>query len=149
MTISKKYLALAILSLFLNSCIEKLSNTQTPEFKVLDEELNVKKKEKQEYVSGSNDIPLFKDLKQIDDDNANFDTMAGSITISSYLGKNSDLEQIFNFYFDSLPQLGWNLKNNSKDNMKLSYKRADENLEISFERKKDNLLVKFFISSSM
>jgi len=149
MTVSKKYLALAILSLSLNSCIEKLSSTQTPEFKVLDEELNVKKKEKQEYVAGSNDIPLFKDLKQIDDDNANFDTMAGSITISSYLGKNSDLEKIVNFYFDSLPQLGWNLKSNSKNNMKLSYKRADENLEISFERKKDNLLVKFFISSSM
>lgn len=155
-TINKKYfakfLSLILLNLSLNSCnsIEKFSGNQTEEFKVLDEELNVKKKEKQEYVTGSNDIPLFKGLKQIDDNNANFDTMVGSITISSYLGKNSDLEKIANFYQGSLPQLGWKLENNSKDNMKLSYKRIDENLEISFERKnKDELLVKFFISSSM
>ena len=100
----------------------------------------------QEFVQGSEDIPLLDGMKIIsEDDSLGFDSESGSITSSSYKTKTS-LKEVKNFYVTTLPQLGW--KKIGKDDKKLKFVREKEKLEIEFESKKKDKIVKFFISSS-
>jgi len=104
------------------------------------------KESDQEFVQGSEDIPLLKGMKLIlEDDAVGFDSQSGSITSSSYKTQNS-LEEVKNFYVATLPQLGWKAVN--KNNKSLKFSREKERLEIEFELKKKQKIVKFFISSS-
>lgn len=142
---------LLLSAVLLTAACHTAENSKTPEMQVLEEQITPPKKPqtKQQYVAGSDDIPLFLGLKQVDDDNANFDSTSGSITISSYASEDVSVEKVKNFYLGTLPQLGWKLNRTKKDPNKLSYVRTDETLEISFEQQDNKLLVKFFISSSL
>ena len=99
-----------------------------------------------QYVLGSDSIPIFSGLKYLKDQSTNFDTVTGNIVISSYRG-NVKLEEVKYFYLGALPQLGWSLDYEEGDN--LSYKRNNDKLEISLKQNGKKLFVKFFISSSI
>ncbi len=97
-----------------------------------------------EFVQGSEDIPLLKDMEKIFDESLGFDSASGSIMSSSYESKTS-LENIKKFYGKTLPQMGWNLK--KIESSKLLFVREKENLEIELIKKNEKNIVKFFISS--
>ena len=100
--------------------------------------------QKQKFVVGSNDIPLYPYLEIVDEESANFDTISGNIVISKYLAKN-EIDEIHEFYKETLPQLGWNLS--YSDSGKMIFKRDRDNLEILFEYGSKGLYIKFFITT--
>ena len=132
-----KLLSLSLSLSLLLSCEGKF------DYKTIDQD---KHHQLTQYVLGSDDIPLFSDLKQLDQESTNFDTISGNIVISSYIG-NIKLSEVKYFYLGALPQLGWKL--DSEEGNNFSYKRNNDILKISLKQNDNKLLVKFFISSSI
>ncbi len=97
----------------------------------------------EDFVQGSEDIPLLTGMEKIPIETLGFDTASGSIITSSYKLKN-DISAAKKFYRETLPQMGWEILEDKKD--KLILKREKEKLEIEFDRK--NKIVKFLTSSS-
>jgi hypothetical protein len=132
----KKIFALITLSSLLFSCAEfspfKLKTTED--------------RASEDFVQGSEDIPLLVGMEKINDDSLGFDSSSGSIMASSYRTK-TDVEKIKNFYIKTLPQMGWKLVENEKT--KLSFRRDKEKLEIEIKDQIGKNLVHFFISSAL
>ncbi len=101
-----------------------------------------------EFVTGSEDIPLFQGLTQTEDDefNLGFDSESGSIASSSYTNPTSD-NDVKSFYLKTLPQMGWILSNQNDEH--LIFKRENKTVDISFLNKEGQDLVRFFISSKL
>jgi hypothetical protein len=132
----QKFLSLLVISFLTFSCLENFQKSE-----IIEEPTE---KASQDFVQGSEDIPLLVGMEKISDDSLGFDSSVGSIMASSYETK-TDLEKIKNFYLKTLPQMGWNLKENNVG--KLSFEREKEKLEIEFVNQDGRDLVRFFISS--
>ncbi len=100
----------------------------------------------EDFVQGSEDIPLLIGMEKISDESLGFDSPSGSIMSSAYESK-IDLEKVRNFYLRTLPQLGWKVEKNDLD--KTIFKRERETLEIEFVNQNGKDIVRFFISSAL
>lgn len=98
----------------------------------------------EEFVQGSEDIPLLVGMEKISDDSVGFDSNSGSIISSSYVSEN-DKKQIRDFYLKTLPQMGWQIVKNVENES--SFKRDREKLEIEFVAENGKKVVRFFLSS--
>jgi len=133
----KKFLVLALIPALIFSCSKKTKTSN---------EVNVSYKATEDFVQGSEDIPLIAGMNRILEDAIGFDTNAGSIINSSYSTK-LDLEKVKLFYLKTLPGMGWKLVKQSEN--KLNFRREKEKLEILFDKNKKINLVKFFLSSKV
>ncbi len=100
----------------------------------------------QEFVQGSEDIPLLAGMEKVEDEGLGFDTSAGSIIATNYKSE-IDLEKVQKFYVKTMPQLGWNI--DQKTIGKVIFSRENENLEIEFVNQDGVDMVKFLISSGL
>lgn len=98
----------------------------------------------EEFVQGSEDIPLLVGMEKIFDGALGFDSASGSIIASSY-STNLEQKQIKIFYLKTLPEMGWNIAQNTENSIK--FKREKEDLEIEFAEEEKMQVVRFFISS--
>ncbi len=98
----------------------------------------------EEFVSGSEDIPLLAGMQKISDGSLGFDSTVGSIISSSY-SSNLDHNEVKIFYLKTLPKMGWGVVRNSIDSAK--FRRDKEDLEIEFAEENGVKLVRFFYSS--
>lgn len=98
-----------------------------------------------EFVEGTDDIPLADGMQKIDgEENLNFDLPSGNIIAISYRS-DSRLNEIKDFYIDTLPQMGWvSVDNDIANNSKINFKRDGEKLEIEFVKEKGGNMVKFY-----
>lgn len=131
----KKILLIIMLLGFSFSCALTL--------KTLDKNKTYKTSE--EFVQGSEDIPLLTNMKQATDDDIGFDSNSGSIINSSYETQ-VGFSEIKDFYANTLPAMGWKMIK-SDDKNKIEFVRDKEKLEINFKEQKNNNLVSFFIVS--
>ncbi len=99
-----------------------------------------------DFVQGSEDIPLIIGMKKLPDESVGFDSDAGSIISSSYETKDN-LSNVREFYLKTLPKLGW--KVNKKNRAKVIFSRENEKLEIEFNKEKKSHVVRFFISTAL
>ena len=99
-----KKITLTLLALFLVfSCSEKF------DFFVNNNEDKLAASD--EFVQGSEDIPLLIALEKTSDEAIGFDSHSGSIISSSYKSEIPNNE-IRNFYVKTLPQMGWKIIKN-------------------------------------
>jgi len=134
----KKFLILLSLSFLLFSCAK---------FPSFFHKAKVNKiKMSEEFVQGSEDIPLLVDMQKIPEESLGFDSDSGSIMTSSYITKN-DLENVQDFYLKTLPPMGWKVV--KIDDKKTIFRREKEKLEIDFTKHNKKNIVKFFISSAL
>ena len=131
----KKILALILLSFAVFSCSDFFSGK-------VDNEMQ----SSEDFVQGSEDIPLILGMEKIADDSIGFDSSSGSIISSSYTTK-IDLKKVRNFYIKTLPDMGWKLVQNGET--RVIFKREKENLEIEFSKQNEKKVVRFFISSAV
>lgn len=144
----KKILLLSSLFLvFSCSDLQKWQKKVTTIFKQ-DSKKEAPKKEEllvsEEFVSGSEDIPLLVGMQKFSDGALGFDSAVGSIISSSY-SSNLDKNEVKIFYLKTLPQMGWSVVRNSIDSAK--FKRDKEDLEIEFAEENGAKVVRFFYSS--
>lgn len=132
----KKILALILFSFLFASCLQKISQKS----EIAEEKVS------EEFVQGSEDIPLLVTMEKISEDSLGFDSDAGSIMSSSYQTK-TDLKKVRSFYSRTLPQLGWKMIEDSGSQS--IFKRDNEKLEIEFINENDKNIVRFFISSAI
>ena len=79
----------------------------------------------EQFVYGLDDVPIFKDMKSIEDSHILFDKVDGRYLYSEIIGKYKILE-IQEYYKKVLPNLGWkSLRTNS-------FIRGNEILEIQY-----------------
>jgi hypothetical protein len=130
----KQILSLIFCSLLISSCSKNFFQKSE------------KVEASEEFVQGSEDIPLLLGMEKMPDESLGFDTASGSIIASSYTTKN-DLQLVKKFYLETLPQMGWKLEQSSHS--KTSFNREKEKLEIEFSKENEQKMVKFFISSSL
>ena len=93
----------------------------------------------EEFVYGLGDVPIFKDMKSIEDSYIIFDKVDGRYIYSEIKGKYKILE-IQEYYQKVLPNLGWKFLE------KNSFFRANEILEIQYLIDDDETKVVFTIS---
>ncbi len=93
----------------------------------------------EEFVYGLGDVPIFKDMRSIEDSYILFDKVDGRYLYSETKGKYEILE-IQDFYTKVLPNLGW------KSYEKNSFVRANEILEIQYLVDNEETKVVFIIS---
>jgi imidazoleglycerol phosphate synthase glutamine amidotransferase subunit HisH len=98
----------------------------------------------EDFVQGSEDIPLLVGMEKISDGTLGFDSASGSIITSSY-STNIEQKKIKTFYLQTLPQMGWNITRNAENS--INFKREKENLEIEFAKEERAQVVRFFVSS--
>ena len=136
----KKFLTLVSLSILLFSCtkLEFPSKQTPPQPEAL--------RASEDFVQGSEDIPLLVGMEKISEDSLGFDSDSGSIMSSSYKTK-IDLERVKNFYQKTLPHMGWRIS--KSDLGKLKFRRDKEKLEIDFVSQNGKDVVRFFISSAL
>ena len=79
----------------------------------------------EQFVNGLGDVPIFKDMRSIEDSYILFDKVDGRYLYSEIMGEYEILE-IQNYYKKVLPNLGWKLYK------KNSFVRGDEILEIQY-----------------
>lgn len=142
----KKILVLS-LCIFAFSC--SLKNQIKFEEKQAEEKLikSIQIKPSQDFVQGSEDIPLLEEMEKVFDESLGFDSSSGSIMSSTYETKNN-LEEVMKFYSETLPQMGW--KSSKKKGSKFCFKRENEELEIETVKEGGGKnLVKFFIYSAL
>tara|TARA_B100000287_G_C20169157_1_gene597500 strand:+ start:111 stop:464 length:354 start_codon:yes stop_codon:yes gene_type:complete len=90
------------------------------------------------FINGLEDIPIFKEMKYVEDSLVLFDKIDGryvSSEIKGYYNKN----EIIEFYNQILPNLGWQMSTN------LIFKRGNEILEMSFSENSGMVSVIFSI----
>ena len=93
----------------------------------------------EEFVYGLGDVPIFKDMRSIEDSYIIFDKVDGRYLYSEIRGTYEILE-IQEYYKKVLPNLGWKLYE------KNSFVRADEILEIQYLVDNEETKVIFTIS---
>ena len=92
----------------------------------------------EDFVYGLDDIPVFKEMRYIENSNVLFDKIDGRFVSSEMIG-NYSIEDIEEFYISVLPNLGW-----EEVNVNL-FQRGDEYLEIKLESIKSASKIKFSI----
>jgi hypothetical protein len=136
----KKILALIPLTFLIFSCSKTVlvATSKTKE--------SIEIRVSEDFIQGSEDIPLLLGMNKIFDDSLGFDSSSGSIMTSSYETQ-IDLERVKNFYHRTLPQMGWKLV--LSDITKSKFKREKEKLEIDFVNQNGKDIVRFFLSSAV
>jgi hypothetical protein len=138
----KKILTIFLASFLAFSCnksLEKKLDFINPDFE--------KVEASEDFVQGSEDIPLLVGMERVSDDNLGFDSDSGSIVSAEYTSEN-DAKSVKNFYIKTLPQMGWEVVKNLES--KVVFKRDKENLEIEFPKSDGDLqTVNFFMSSAI
>ena len=99
----------------------------------------------QQYIKGSQDIPLAQGLSLVDDEEIEFDTLLGSFDSASYTS-NLSIADISQFYLDNLPKLGWNLEKKLKN--QIIFKRENQKLTIKFYTENQVEMVNFAITTA-
>ena len=91
------------------------------------------------FVNGFGDIPIYKDMKNVDDSLILFDKVTGRYVSSEIIGdyKKGDVKD---FYIKVLPNLGWE---RIGDDLFL---RGKETLEIDYKQEKLKTRVRFSVS---
>lgn len=89
------------------------------------------------FVNGINDIPIFKNMKNIEDSLVVFDTNKGRFVTSEIFGENNQ-KKIESYYEKILPNLGWEKIKTSKyqreeEILDLEYKNIDEKVHLIFK----------------
>ena len=89
------------------------------------------------FVNGINDIPIFKNMKNIEDSLVVFDTNKGRFVTSEIFGENNQ-KKIESYYEKILPNLGWKKIKTSKyqrdeEILDLEYKNIDEKVHLIFK----------------
>ena len=89
------------------------------------------------FVNGINDIPIFKNMKNIEDSLVVFDTNKGRLITSEIFGENNQ-KKIESYYEKILPNLGWEKLKSSKylrdgEILDLEYKKIDEKVHLIFK----------------
>tara|TARA_B100000900_G_C20564306_1_gene710344 strand:+ start:1199 stop:1555 length:357 start_codon:yes stop_codon:yes gene_type:complete len=74
-------------------------------------------------INGLEDIPIFKDMEYVEDSLILFDKIDGRYVSTEIVG-NYKKDEVFEFYYKILPNLGWKLKDSQK------FERANETLEL-------------------
>lgn len=100
----------------------------------------------EDFVHGSEDIPLLKEMEGVLGSSLGFDTESGSIIHTDYI-ISGGLEHAREFYIETLPQMGWSLENELIE--KIIFQRDSETLEIEFINFNGEDIVKFFLSSAL
>jgi hypothetical protein len=136
----KKILTLIPLTFLIFSCAKTLQNN------ISQKKEPVEIRVSEDFIQGSEDIPLLLGMNKIFDDSLGFDSSSGSIMTSSYETQ-IDLERVKNFYHKTLPQMGWKLV--LSDIGKSKFKREKEKLEIDFVNRNGKNIVRFFLSSAV
>jgi hypothetical protein len=132
----KNILTLLLFACLAFSCLQKVSKQDgSSEFAA-----------SEEFVQGSEDIPLLRGMEKMPDESLGFDSNSGSVISSSYKSE-VELKKVKNFYLKTLPRMGWNTTSDS--NNCIEFTRENEKLEIEFEEQDDVNMVKFFISSGI
>lgn len=142
----KNFLAVISLSFLVFSCATKTPPSKSSPVK---EPIGASKEEvvaSEEFVQGSEDIPLLVGMEKMFDEGLGFDSESGSIMSSSYETK-VDLKKVRSFYSKTLPQMGWKLVKGNKN--KSVFERDNEKLEVEYSKQDSKDVVKFFISSSL
>ena len=135
----KKILLTLLLPFLVFSCQQWSPEKETVQYEV-----------SQDFVQGSEDIPLLVEMERIYESSIGFDTESGSIINSSYLLSTtipSGLDHAKEFYIDTLPQMGWSLEKEMLE--KITFKRDNETLEIEFVNYNGENIVKFFLASTL
>jgi hypothetical protein len=122
---TKIYALLSLALLFSACAVKEFGNLKQPE--PLINQKNIKIEVSQDFVQGSEDVPLLVGMEKIFEESLGFDSASGSIMSSSYETEIS-AEKIESFYQKTLPQMGWKIK--KTDSRNLVFKRENENLEI-------------------
>ena len=92
---------------------------------------------KSAFVEGLEDIPLLDGLAQVDNGSLSFGNEEIRLVESYLTSKVLSFKEVMVFYADTLPQLGWNKK--QENNKNILFERDGETLEIS--RESENPLV--------
>ncbi len=93
----------------------------------------------EQFVYGLGDVPIFKDMRSIEDSYILFDKVDGRYLYSEIMGEYEVLE-IQSYYKKVLPNLGWKLYK------KNTFVRGEEILEIQYN--KDNVETKVIFTIS-
>jgi hypothetical protein len=93
----------------------------------------------QKYVPGIEDLPVYSGFKQIGKNNVIYDSESGRIIDISYSGNDITVNDVQNYYSETLPQLGWS-KNKSSE-----YIRDGECLKVSIKEDNGVVFLKFTI----
>ena len=90
------------------------------------------------FISGMEDIPIYKEMKNVEDSLILFDKIDGRYVSSEIIGDYKE-EEVINFYYKILPNLGW------KKIHPFKFKRGNEILEISLDTVEQGISVIFSI----
>ena len=93
----------------------------------------------QQYVPGTEDLPLYNGFTPADAGNVSYDSESGRIVDASYISRDADIVEVRKFYTETLPQLGW------RENKASSYTREGEKLKVSITDKGGVVFLKFVI----
>lgn len=94
---------------------------------------------KQQYVPGTEDIPLFFGFDFIEDQELSYDSYDGRIIDAEFYSKTADASNVRKFYEETLPQLGW-----SKRQYQI-YERDGEILKLNILQQNNGTILKFKI----
>lgn len=97
---------------------------------------------RQQYVNGTEDLPVYYGFKESADSNISYDSIDGRIVDASFSSDAAQAGDVRKFYETVLPQLGW-----AKQEYQL-YKREGELLRINIIKRDDEVLLKIAIRPS-
>ncbi|MCQ2914667.1 MAG: hypothetical protein MJ247_05685 [Alphaproteobacteria bacterium] len=97
------------------------------------------------FAEGFEDLPIMPGLHHSDNQSIHFDTPGGRIVEVGLEGEDSKGSEVFKFYSETLPQLGWKLKENNKK--RFTFTREDEELIFTVEGEAP-VLVRIELTSS-
>ena len=100
----------------------------------------------EEFVRGTEDVPLLLGMKKVSQDSLDFDLGRMNIASSSY-DLDAEPAKIRKFYLETLPQMGWSLRKKDVANDDLSFVRDEEELRIEISKQSGKSLVRFSISA--
>ncbi len=80
---------------------------------------------RQQFVPGTEDIPVFSGFKPIENKGLAYDSDSGRIVDAYYFSKKAKVAEVSSYYIDTLPQLGW------KKTKPFEYKREGEVLKLN------------------
>lgn len=98
------------------------------------------------FVEGIEDIPVPEGLKQIDNASLNFGNEEIRLIEVYLTAEKTDFSRISSFYKETLPQMGWQIKQNSTD--KMVFEREGESLDIAKESV-NPLVIRLTVKSKM
>lgn len=97
---------------------------------------------KQEYVPGTEDIPVFFGFKAVENSLLSYDSVDGRIIDVEFSSDKTSAKNVRNFYEVTLPQLGWHKRQYQ------IYEREGEVLKLNILEKNNLTFLKFTIRPS-